>query len=128
VPKRGVKVASALAEIDPPGRRAIPNALRISVERTANVVLVGMDACIEVWSPGCWSARVSGLEAWHDMGFGKVLDVWSYQIEAHDHGAIWHAGRDGPSPRQESLREQVSGGLIDNVLRHTWLREEDRKV
>jgi hypothetical protein len=120
--------ASALAEIDPPGRRAIPNALRISVERTTNVVLVGMDACIEVWSPGCWSACVSGLEAWHNMGFGKVLDVWSYQIEAHDHGAIWQAWRDGPSPRQESRREQVSEGLIDNVLRHTWLREEDRKV
>ena len=39
---------SAVAEIDPPGRRALPNALRISVERTTKVALVGMDACIEV--------------------------------------------------------------------------------
>jgi hypothetical protein len=128
VPKRDVMAASALVEIDSQGRCAIPNALRISVERTTNVVLVGMDACIEVWSPGCWSACVSGLEAWHDMGFGRVPDVWSYQVEAHDHGAIGHTGRDGPSLRQESLRKQVSGGLTDNVLRHTWLRGEDRKV
>jgi DNA-binding transcriptional regulator/RsmH inhibitor MraZ len=92
VPKRDVMAASALAEINPPGRRAIPNAFRISVERTTNVVLVGVDARIEVWSPGCWSACVSGLEAWHDMRFGKVPDVWSYQIETHDHGAIRPAG------------------------------------
>jgi hypothetical protein len=39
--------ASPLAEIDPLGWRAIPNALRISVERITHVVLVGMDACIE---------------------------------------------------------------------------------
>jgi hypothetical protein len=90
--------ASAPAEIDLPGWRAIPNALRISVERTTNVDLVGMDACIEVESPRCWSACVSGLEAWHNTGFGKVLDVWSYQIAAHDPGAIWHARRDGLSP------------------------------
>ena len=47
MPKRDVMAASALVEIDSQGRCAIPNALRISVERTTHVVLVGMDACIE---------------------------------------------------------------------------------
>jgi MraZ protein len=57
-----VVAESALAELDPQGRLAIPKALRIYAEITTDVVLIGMYDRIEVWSPVCWLAYLSGLE------------------------------------------------------------------
>jgi MraZ protein len=70
-----VVAESALAELDPQGRLAIPKALRIYAEITTDVVLIGMYDRIEVWSPVCWLAYLSGLEERHEMVLGKILDL-----------------------------------------------------
>ena len=70
-----VVAESVLAELDPQGRLAIPKALRTYAEITTDVVLVGLYDRIEVWSPVCWLAYLSGLEERHEMDLGKILDL-----------------------------------------------------
>ena len=70
-----VVAESVLAEIDPRGRLAIPKALRTYAEVTTEVVLIGLYDRIELWSPVCWLAYLSGLEERHEMDLGKILDL-----------------------------------------------------
>ena len=70
-----VVAESVLAELDPQGRLAIPKALRTYAEITTDVVLVGLYDRIEVWSPVCWLAYLSGLEKRYEMDLGKILDL-----------------------------------------------------
>jgi MraZ protein len=70
-----VVAESVLAELDPQGRLTIPKALRIYAEIITDVVLVGLYDRIEVWSPVCWLAYLSGLEERHEMDLGKILDL-----------------------------------------------------
>jgi MraZ protein len=66
---------SVLAELDPQGRFAIPNALRTYADITTDVVLIGLYDRIEVWSPVCWLAYLSGLEERQEMALAKILDM-----------------------------------------------------
>jgi MraZ protein len=70
-----VVAESVLAELDPQGRLAIPKALRAYAEITTDVVLVGLSDRIEVWSPVCWLAYLSGLEERHERDLGNILDL-----------------------------------------------------
>jgi MraZ protein len=70
-----VAAESVLADLDPQGRLVIPKALRTYAEITTEVVLIGLYDRIEVWSPVCWLAYLSGLEERQEMVLGKILDL-----------------------------------------------------
>ena len=70
-----VVAESVLAEIYPQGRLAIPKTLRTYAEITTDVVLIGLYDRIEVWSPVCWLAYLSGLEERQEMALAKILDL-----------------------------------------------------
>jgi MraZ protein len=70
-----VVAESGLAELAIQGRLSIPKALRTYAEITTEVVLIGLYDRIEMWSPVCWLACLSGLEERQEMVLGKLLDL-----------------------------------------------------
>jgi MraZ protein len=70
-----IMAESALVDLDPQGRLAIPEALLTYAKITTDVVLVGLYDRIEVWNPVCWLAYLAGLEERQETGLGRILDL-----------------------------------------------------
>jgi MraZ protein len=70
-----VVAESAPSEVDKSGRLSIPKRLREYAEIDNEVVLIGLYARIELWSPLRWEAYLSRLEERHEMALGKILSI-----------------------------------------------------
>jgi transcriptional regulator MraZ len=71
-----VVTKSALGELDPHGRFAIPEACRAYAAITTEVVLLSLYERIELWSPARWEAYLEVLiEHRHEPSLGKILDL-----------------------------------------------------
>ena len=70
-----VGAESVRAELEVHGRLAIPEALCASAEISTEVVLLGLDERIALWSPRRWETDWSGLEARHAGVLAKILDL-----------------------------------------------------
>jgi transcriptional regulator MraZ len=70
-----VVAESALGELDPHGRFAIPKVFRAYAAITTEVVLLRLYERIELWSPARWEAYLEGLEQRHEPSLEKILDL-----------------------------------------------------
>jgi MraZ protein len=70
-----VVAESAPSEVDKNGRLSIPKRLREYSDIESEVVLIGLYARIELWSPFHWETYLSRLEERHEVTLGKILSI-----------------------------------------------------